>query len=50
MIETIVYCLDELDGNARKTARAWFRRVGFDHDWHEFVFDDFERICTILGV
>ncbi|MEH3099683.1 antitoxin of toxin-antitoxin stability system [Sphingomonas adhaesiva] len=50
VIETVVYRLDELDKNAREAARAWFRRVGFDHDWHERVFDDFERICTILGV
>src|SRR3546814_11177845 len=31
-------------------ARAWYREAGIDHDWFEFVFYDFERICAILGV
>lgn len=50
VIETLVYRIGELDDTARDTARAWFRRIGFDHDWHEAVFDDFERVCAILGV
>lgn len=50
VIETLVYRIDELDGAARENARAWFRRIGFDHDWHEAVFDDFERYCAILGI
>lgn len=50
VIETIVFRLDELDEVARETARAWFRRIGFDHDWHEFVVDDFARVCAILGI
>ncbi len=49
-IETLVYHIDELDGAARETARAWFRRVGFDHDWHDAVFDDFEAVCPILVI
>jgi hypothetical protein len=31
-------------------ARAWYRRDLPLDDWHDSVFDDFERICTILGV
>ncbi|MBA4208421.1 MAG: antitoxin of toxin-antitoxin stability system [Parvibaculum sp.] len=50
IIETIVYRLDELDEEAKDKARAWFREVGFGHDWFEFVFEDFERICEILGI
>jgi hypothetical protein len=50
IIETTVYRLDELDDSAKEMARAWFCETGFDYDWHEFVFDDFERICEILGV
>jgi hypothetical protein len=49
-IETVVYRLDELEESARETARDWFRSGAFDHDWYEFVYDDFETICGILGV
>ncbi len=50
IIETTVYRLDELDNAAKDRARAWYRQADFDHDWFEFVYDDFERICEILGV
>ncbi|MCO5073854.1 MAG: antitoxin of toxin-antitoxin stability system [Rhizobiaceae bacterium] len=50
IIETIVYHLDELDDRARQKARAWYREGGFDYDWFEFVFEDFEQICEIVGV
>ena len=50
IIETTVYRLDELSEEAKEKARAWYREGGFDHDWFEFVYDDFERICAILGV
>ncbi|MBN9362818.1 MULTISPECIES: antitoxin of toxin-antitoxin stability system [unclassified Devosia] len=50
IIETTVYRLDELPEAARDKARAWYREGAFDHDWYEFVYDDFERICAILGV
>ena len=50
IIETTVYRLDELSEAAKEKARAWYREGAFDHDWFEFVYDDFERICEILGV
>jgi hypothetical protein len=50
IIETTVYRLDELSDAAKDKARAWYRQAGFDHDWFEFVYGDFERICTILGI
>ncbi|RWH46689.1 MAG: antitoxin of toxin-antitoxin stability system [Mesorhizobium sp.] len=50
MPEIIVNRLDELPESAKETARAWYREGAFDHDWFEFVYDDFERICEILGV
>jgi len=50
IIETTVYRLDELSDAAKDKARAWYRQVGFDHDWFEFVYEDFERICAILGI
>lgn len=50
VIETTVYTFDELDERARERARDWYRE-GIPHEaWHEFVFEDFERICDILGV
>ncbi|OLP58938.1 antitoxin of toxin-antitoxin stability system [Xaviernesmea oryzae] len=50
IVETTVYRIDELDASAREKAREWFRQVGFDHEWYEFVYSDFETICTILGI
>lgn len=50
IIETTVYQIDELSDEAREKARLWYRRGGFDYEWWDFVYDDFERICTILGV
>jgi hypothetical protein len=49
-VETTVYRLDELSDDAKDRARLWYREIALDHDWHEFVYDDFERICAILGV
>lgn len=50
IIETIVYGLDELSDAAKEKARAWYRQVGFDHDWYEFVYEDFQCIAEILGL
>ena len=50
IIETTVYHLDELPDGAKDKARAWYREHIIDDDWVEFVYDDFETICTILGI
>ncbi|WP_067737549.1 antitoxin of toxin-antitoxin stability system [Novosphingobium naphthalenivorans] len=50
IIQTTVYQLAELDEAAKDKARAWFREGGFDHDWYDAVYADFEQICAILGV
>lgn len=50
IIQTTVYTFDELDGRAKSRARDWYRLVSTDDDWHEAVFEDFERICDIIGV
>ena len=50
IIETTVYLLHELSDGAKDKARSWYREVGFDFDWYDAVYDDFERICAILGV
>ncbi len=49
-VETTVYHLDELSDDAKNQARAWYREIALEHGWHEFVYEDFERICAILGV
>jgi len=50
IVETTVYELQELSGAAKERARAWYRESCLDHDWHEFVCDDFETVCGLLGV
>lgn len=50
IIQTTVYTLDELDERARSRARDWYRQVSSDDDWHEAAFEDFERVCEVLGV
>lgn len=50
IIETVVYRINELDEGARDKARDWYRQHGFDYDWYDFIFSDFEEICRILGI
>ena len=50
IIETTVYQLHELSDAAKDKARGWYREIGIDFDWYDAVYDDFERICAILGV
>ena len=45
-----VYTFEELDESAKEHAREWWREGALQYDWWEFVYDDFERICEILGV
>jgi len=50
IIETTVYRLDELSGGAKEKARAWYREGGFEYDWYDAVYEDFQRIAEILGI
>jgi hypothetical protein len=50
IIETTVYRIDELSDAAKEIARAWYRENGFDYEWYDSVYEDFETICTILGI
>lgn len=50
IIETTVYRLAELSDAARDNARSWYREGGFDYDWYDSVFEDFQRIAEILGI
>ena len=49
IIQTMVYRLGELPDAAKEQARTWYRERGFDHDWYEFVYADFEEVCAILA-
>ena len=50
VIEITVYRLDELSEAAKEQARAWYREGGFDYDWYDSVYEDFQRIAGILGL
>lgn len=50
VIETTVYRLDELSEAAKERARAWYREGGFDYDWYDAVYEDFQNIAEILGI
>ena len=50
IIETTVYTIDELSGAAKENARIWYRDQGLHDEWYDFVYEDFETICKILGV
>ena len=50
IIETTVYRLDELSDAAKDKARAWYREGGFDYDWYDAVYEDFQRVADILGL
>ena len=50
IIETTVYQLHELSDDAKDKARGWYREIGFDFDWYDTVYEDFERVCAIVGV
>lgn len=45
-----LYTFDDLSNEAKEKARTWYRSFDVDGDWCEFVYDDFEAACAILGV
>ncbi len=50
IIETTVYTIDELCDAAKENARIWYRHQGLHDEWYDFVYEDFETICRILGI
>ena len=50
VIEITVYTIDELSDAAKEAARAWYRASCLDCEWYDFVYEDFQTICRILGV
>ena len=50
VIETTVYRLAALSDEAKDKARAWYREGGFDYDWYDAVYEDFQQIAEMLGI
>ena len=50
IVEITVYTIDELSDAAKENARVWYRESCLDFEWYDFVYEDFGRICGILGV
>ena len=50
VICTTVYHFPELSDRAKDKARAWYRDLGPHDNWWDAVYDDFERVCDILGI
>ena len=50
IVETTVYSIDELSGAAKENARIWYRDQGLYDEWYDFVYEDFETICRIIGI
>ncbi len=50
IVETTVYTIDELSDEVKEAARRWYRDTGLHDEWYDFVYEDFETVCRILGV
>ena len=50
IVETTVCTIDELSDAAKENARIWYRDQGLHDEWYDFVYEDFETICGILGI
>ena len=50
IVETTVYTIDELSDAAKESARIWYRDQGLHDEWYDFVYEDFETICRMLGI
>ena len=49
-ITTTVYQYNELTDKAKERARAWYRDGGFDYDWWDCLYDDFDQRAKELGI
>lgn len=50
IISVTVYQIDELSSAAREKARCWYRETLDCFSWWDTVYEDFLRICAIIGV
>lgn len=49
-ISVNLYQFDELDDEAKKVARDWFKEDYPDHSWWDGIFDTAKEIATHLGI
>ena len=45
-----VYKFDELSDAAKQKAIEWYRGDGPDHDWWDFIYEDFIANCALIGL
>lgn len=45
-----LYCLNELEADAREKALDHYRDLNTCFDWYNFLFDDFAAVCKTLGI
>ena len=50
IITTTVFTVDELSDKARERARSWYREEGLFDEWYDYIYDDFQTICRIVGI
>ena len=50
IVTTTVFTIDELSDAAREKARTWYREEGLFDEWYDYIYDDFETICRIIGI
>ncbi len=50
IVHTTVYTLDELSQAAREHARSWYREQGIHDEWYDYIYEDFQTICRIVGI
>lgn len=50
VIEITVYKFDELTERAQGHARDWYREASAHDEWWDYVYADFEAVCSCLGI
>lgn len=46
----LIYTFDELSDAAKEKAREWYRNGQLDYDWWDSVYDDANKIASIIGI
>ncbi|MBC7198091.1 MAG: antitoxin of toxin-antitoxin stability system [Pseudomonas balearica] len=46
----LTYTFDELPEAAKEKAREWYRDGQLDYDWWDSVYDDADKIASIIGI
>lgn len=50
IVQKTVYHFDELSDEAKEKAREWYRQNAFDYEWWDCIYEDFSRICKLIGI